>query len=322
MRQEIELSKKTKIFLLVLYFLASLSMFYLTYKSIALQKERDKDCLYDINEVNTGLLISMALRFLLDSLKIDLWPESVTRSATNLQFVNSIFYLINFMKGIYIYPAQIIKKGACGDKQIFWVVASLFLAFYFILAVLLIFTCFTLGMLCYISRKNKIKKKVAEKKMNKILNNLGNRDFDFEKTLKELEEYLKEIKLDDNDINILNNWFTTDFNKDCKYDSCIICLDDFKSEDKILSHPGCTHVFHPICLIEWLKTKPQCPTCKTYTKINILKKRREKALRNEDINRGKHFIDLIESFNSSETAMSIDESTHREDDDNSNLLLM
>ena len=47
--------------------------------------------------------------------------------------------------------------------------------------------------------------------------------------------------------------------------TCTICLDDFKSTDKVCLTP-CSHVFHYNCLSSWLhknKINPKCPNCNT-----------------------------------------------------------
>jgi hypothetical protein len=42
---------------------------------------------------------------------------------------------------------------------------------------------------------------------------------------------------------------------------CVICLEDFKKGDKTIALP-CIHLFHTICIRNWLKTKNSCPLCK------------------------------------------------------------
>ena len=42
---------------------------------------------------------------------------------------------------------------------------------------------------------------------------------------------------------------------------CIICKDGFKLNDPII-HLPCKHIFHPDCLIPWLKLNGTCPTCR------------------------------------------------------------
>ena len=54
-----------------------------------------------------------------------------------------------------------------------------------------------------------------------------------------------------NDINKLND----DIKK------CIICLEEFKSSDKVIYLP-CCHIFHKDCIIKWVKKDAICPLCK------------------------------------------------------------
>lgn len=46
-------------------------------------------------------------------------------------------------------------------------------------------------------------------------------------------------------------------------ESCAICLDDFKPQQKVLTLP-CKHIFHNGCISKWLKMNedPSCPVCK------------------------------------------------------------
>ena len=49
---------------------------------------------------------------------------------------------------------------------------------------------------------------------------------------------------------------------DKKYDSCSICTDNFLDSD-VVSVLDCGHIYHPTCITEWGKYKPNCPVCKT-----------------------------------------------------------
>lgn len=48
---------------------------------------------------------------------------------------------------------------------------------------------------------------------------------------------------------------------DKKYESCIICSDDFKNTD-VVSVLKCDHIYHPKCIKEWCNHKAECPLCK------------------------------------------------------------
>lgn len=43
---------------------------------------------------------------------------------------------------------------------------------------------------------------------------------------------------------------------------CSICLEEFKKADFAIVLPGCKHVFHSVCVKEWLERKGFCPNCK------------------------------------------------------------
>jgi E3 ubiquitin-protein ligase RNF38/44 len=49
---------------------------------------------------------------------------------------------------------------------------------------------------------------------------------------------------------------------DQETDSCIICQDDFKNEEKI-GILRCEHEYHEDCLTKWLLVKNVCPICKS-----------------------------------------------------------
>ena len=54
--------------------------------------------------------------------------------------------------------------------------------------------------------------------------------------------------------------------------SCMICLDDFVSKEKVIALP-CIHFFHPKCIKKWIENKNECPICKfVLTEENINKK--------------------------------------------------
>jgi len=42
---------------------------------------------------------------------------------------------------------------------------------------------------------------------------------------------------------------------------CPICKDEFTLEDHVIKLP-CQHIFHPSCIIKWLKMRNQCPVCR------------------------------------------------------------
>ena len=48
-----------------------------------------------------------------------------------------------------------------------------------------------------------------------------------------------------------------------KAESCIICMDKFRADD-IVAEASCNarHVFHSLCLNEWLRQRLICPLCK------------------------------------------------------------
>ena len=53
------------------------------------------------------------------------------------------------------------------------------------------------------------------------------------------------------------------------FTSCVICFDEFHSNTEI-RETECNHLFHPQCLLGWIKQKmptPDCPTCRMEFKL-------------------------------------------------------
>jgi len=44
--------------------------------------------------------------------------------------------------------------------------------------------------------------------------------------------------------------------------TCPICFDDYKVNDKVIKLPQCEHTFHPQCVTGWLLKTPLCPMCR------------------------------------------------------------
>ena len=60
---------------------------------------------------------------------------------------------------------------------------------------------------------------------------------------------------------------------------CMICLLDFKNDDKVQYLP-CQHIFHHECINEWVKYKNECPTCRN--QIETEEEEREEEEREEE----------------------------------------
>ncbi|XP_068624328.1 E3 ubiquitin-protein ligase RNF181 [Battus philenor] len=43
--------------------------------------------------------------------------------------------------------------------------------------------------------------------------------------------------------------------------NCPICLKEFKLNEKLKKLP-CAHIFHPVCILTWLKKTNTCPFCR------------------------------------------------------------
>ena len=63
-------------------------------------------------------------------------------------------------------------------------------------------------------------------------------------------------------VNSLPENMIEDVNKlDNDKKNCLICLEDYQNGDKTTTLP-CIHLFHTYCILNWLKTKNNCPICK------------------------------------------------------------
>jgi hypothetical protein len=75
-----------------------------------------------------------------------------------------------------------------------------------------------------------------------------------------IEESERDLELRKNESIVLEyDWI--EYNKDCKYNSCTICIEDFKEEYYIVKL-DCGHLFHEECISEWGLYKQECPVCK------------------------------------------------------------
>lgn len=69
-----------------------------------------------------------------------------------------------------------------------------------------------------------------------------------------------EIKVKDDDLE--SDRFKT-------HDQCSICLDSYKTDDKVIAFKECPHIFHSGCIESWLKINYYCPLCKSDTRKEI-----------------------------------------------------
>lgn len=49
--------------------------------------------------------------------------------------------------------------------------------------------------------------------------------------------------------------------KQLKNRTCVICMKDYESRDKILTTP-CSHDYHIDCISDWFRKNNSCPICK------------------------------------------------------------
>lgn len=48
-----------------------------------------------------------------------------------------------------------------------------------------------------------------------------------------------------------------------KEERCAVCLTDYEEDDECMLSSECRHGFHEECLTAWLKSKGNCPICRS-----------------------------------------------------------
>ena len=108
----------------------------------------------------------------------------------------------------------------------------------------------------YIVENNSINNSIHYHIFFEINEDVDIEETDYFKSCKEINKIIgKSEKIKENDILIKN--------KEC----CNICFEEYsiKTYKRIL--PDCKHCFHKKCIDKWLKSKSNCPVCRT----NLLK---------------------------------------------------
>mmetsp|Transcript_64 Transcript_64/g.111 ORF Transcript_64/g.111 Transcript_64/m.111 type:complete len:215 (-) Transcript_64:1133-1777(-) len=44
--------------------------------------------------------------------------------------------------------------------------------------------------------------------------------------------------------------------------SCVVCYEDFEHDSEAIEFPRCKHMYHSICIKEWLSRNNSCPMCR------------------------------------------------------------
>lgn len=58
---------------------------------------------------------------------------------------------------------------------------------------------------------------------------------------------------------------TSKYSKECKEELCAVCLSEFKEGDEVWVLPECAHIFHVLCINQWLQNHSSCPLCRVNT---------------------------------------------------------
>ncbi|KAJ3260132.1 hypothetical protein HK103_001208 [Boothiomyces macroporosus] len=51
------------------------------------------------------------------------------------------------------------------------------------------------------------------------------------------------------------------FSETEEHKECPVCQDDYQIDEELISLP-CKHIFHPSCIVNWLKLNGTCPVCR------------------------------------------------------------
>ncbi|XP_047314931.1 E3 ubiquitin-protein ligase RNF38-like [Impatiens glandulifera] len=70
--------------------------------------------------------------------------------------------------------------------------------------------------------------------------------------------------------------------------SCVVCLEDFKPYENVMTTP-CSHMFHEDCILPWMKSNGKCPVCRA-----VIYEKRNERLPTRDNNNQTLQIDAFE----------------------------
>ena len=105
----------------------------------------------------------------------------------------------------------------------------------------------------------------------------------------DVENYIRENTAIDNyvlfpeEMAVLNEICTYEWTDDGQHSEnedkeCIICMDAFLEGIQITSYPMCNHKYHQTCLMEWLKTKTNCPMCRRGVRSSLYRRIQNRPL--------------------------------------------
>ena len=154
--------------------------------------------------------------------------------------INNVFYFIWFIYAAYCYETDVLLYATNSNKYIvsylkLLVIIGFFMYIKIIFACLMLACCLPcLIFVIYIKVQNIKKEQLL---ISKLLENL-------EKEKENFENYKIKHNLD--------------------LDSCLICLENFKSDDLVIGLKcNVKHCFHNDCIFKWINQKPNCPICRT-----------------------------------------------------------
>ena len=59
----------------------------------------------------------------------------------------------------------------------------------------------------------------------------------------------------------IDNLERVEWDKECRTEECPVCQEEYAEKVLMIKLP-CKHLFHPDCIIGWLKINGTCPVCR------------------------------------------------------------
>jgi len=231
---------------------------------------------FDCNIFIGPLIISIVLNLFLvrtffELLQKERWAEC---SRVGLALCLIYHFLANPVALVTLIVLLVKNKAQCipaGPRN--FDLAVIFINNFFIVIIV------TLLVVAFIrnSQLNKRKEEMANQLQN-IYELVYDPGFDLNAFLEENQEVLKVLKFSEKDLAVLRDLCGGAYGKEQANlahedkQECPICLGEYTKEDRIITHPGCGHIFHDLCLKDWLTGEghdPTCPYCKINTRIEL-----------------------------------------------------
>ena len=229
----------------------------------------------------------------------------ITMIIFGLFYMNCFFNLIQAdenLVGFVKHAGAAEGRTACKKVSQTFLVSSFYLGTYislaFIIVAALLISCVLRLQNVYHENKTF---DVLQKRLEKILKDYPSfKESKLQAFYKNNEKDLARFPLFDIEVDIFTDAFksTKTYRDEEERPTCLICLeDDPEMVDQFVEIPGCGHLYHKECILPWLRSKKECPTCRgkfragfsrelskrikrregRLTEMGVLKKRRRRS---------------------------------------------